>query len=69
MSVLNNDDDMATFVVYHSVERRFNVFKEVAGRSEKEVLLEMPYGLEGVYCWMQYRNRSGDLVSTTVFVL
>ena len=69
VSVLNNDDDLATFVVYHSVERRFMVFKDVAERSEKAVLLEMPDGLEGVHCWMQYRNRSGDLVSTTVFVL
>lgn len=70
MSVFNNADDKATFIVYNPVKEKFVTFEGVAQRADLEKTLQLPASFKNdtVHGWMQYVNGAGDGVSTSVYL-
>jgi hypothetical protein len=69
-SIFNNDDDRATFVVYNPTKKTFVTFEQVAQRTDKEVMLQLPPGYtnDTVHCWQHFVNAEGNAVSTSIYV-
>jgi hypothetical protein len=69
-TIFNNEDDLATFVVYSPAKKAFTTFEAIAQRADKEVLLELPSNYRGdtVHCWQHFVNVKGNAVSTTVYL-
>ena len=70
VSVLNNDQDRAVFVVYNPSKKKFVTFRDAVLRSDKEAQLQLPANFAGdeVHCYMFYVDESGDGVSTSQYL-
>ncbi|HKG07900.1 MAG TPA: DUF6266 family protein [Pedobacter sp.] len=68
-SVLNSEDDEATFIVYSPKKKKFATFSRVAKRADGAIDLKLPAGFAGdeVHCYMQYVSADSSNVSTTIY--
>ena len=69
-SLLSNDNDHATFIVYNPSKDKFATFVAEANRNDEQVNLQLPASFTGdaVHCWMQYVSAEGDRVSSSSYL-